>query len=263
MRTSLSFYKYQGTGNDFVIIDGREQHPDLSTEQIRFICDRRFGIGADGFMILLHKEGYDFEMKYYNSDGNEGSMCGNGGRCLVKFAHDRGIHKSQFTFIAIDGEHQAEIDDNGWVRLKMNDVVNVKEDSGNYVLNTGSPHYVSFVNDLKEYEVTEEGKAIRNSDDFVKEGINVNFVENIDDHTIFVRTYERGVEAETWSCGTGVTASALMAAHNERGFNQVDVKTLGGELSVEYDRMGEYEYRNIWLCGPATFVFRGTIELAN
>lgn len=263
MSTYLSFYKYQGTGNDFVIIDGRDQLPALTTEQIRFICDRRFGIGADGFMILLKKEGYDFQMKYYNSDGKEGSMCGNGGRCLVKFAFDRGIHRSTYTFLAIDGDHLAEIDDHGWVRLKMNDVENVHELDGDFVLNTGSPHFVRFVNDLKEHAVTEEGIAIRNSEGFVKEGINVNFVENIDDHTIFVRTYERGVEAETWSCGTGVTASALMAAHNELGFNQVDVKTLGGNLSVEYDRMGENQYRNIWLCGPATFVYKGIIELAD
>ena len=128
-------------------------------------------------------------------------------------------------------------------------------------MNTGSPHYVSFVNDLKEYNVTDEGRSIRNSDSFKKEGINVNFVETIDDHTIFVRTFERGVEAETWSCGTGVTASALMSAHNDLGFNQVDVKTLGGDLSVEYDRLGEQEFKNIWLCGPATFVFQGAIEL--
>lgn len=261
MSITLNFYKYQGTGNDFVIIDGRDHTPALTTAQINFICDRRFGIGADGFMILLNKEGYDFEMKYYNADGKEGSMCGNGGRCLVRFAYDRGIHRSQYTFSAIDGDHLAEISDNGWVRLKMNDVAHVNEHNGDYVLNTGSPHYVSFVNDLKEYNVTDEGRSIRNSDSFKKEGINVNFVETIDDHTIFVRTFERGVEAETWSCGTGVTASALMSAHNDLGFNQVDVKTLGGDLSVEYDRLGEQEFKNIWLCGPATFVFQGAIEL--
>ncbi|MFN5929989.1 MAG: diaminopimelate epimerase [Sphingobacteriales bacterium] len=261
MSTSLPFYKYQGTGNDFVIIDGRMHLPILSKAQIHFICDRRFGIGADGFMILLNKDGYDFEMTYYNADGNEGSMCGNGGRCLVKFAFDQGIHRSIYKFMAIDGEHLAEMADNGWVRLKMNDVEKVNEDHGNFILNTGSPHYVNFVNDLKDFAVTEQGKAIRYSDTFTKEGINVNFVENINDHTIFVRTYERGVEAETWSCGTGVTASALMSAHNELGFNKVDVKTLGGNLSVEYDRMGEQEFRNIWLCGPASYVFHGTIEL--
>lgn len=261
MSTSLFFYKYQGTGNDFVIIDGRDGYPALTTEQIHFICDRRFGIGADGFMILLNREGYDFEMKYYNADGREGSMCGNGGRCLVRFAYDRGIHRSTYKFIAIDGEHLAEIDENGWVRLKMNDVSKVEELNGEFVLNTGSPHYVSFVNDLKEYNVADEGRAIRNNDRFHKEGINVNFIEHLDNHTIFVRTFERGVEDETWSCGTGVTASALMSAHNEKGFNQVNVKTLGGNLAVEFDRLGDHEFENIWLCGPATFVFKGSIEL--
>lgn len=263
MSTPLTFYKYQGTGNDFVIIDGREHLPVLSIQQIQFICDRRFGIGADGFMILLKKEGYDFEMKYFNADGKEGSMCGNGGRCLVQFAFDCGIHRSPYKFLAIDGDHLAEMDEKGWIRLKMNDVLHIEEHGGNYVLNTGSPHYVCFVNDLNEYKVAEEGRLIRNSDRFQKEGINVNFIETIDDHTIFVRTYERGVEAETWSCGTGVTASALMAAHNERGFNLVDVKTLGGNLAVEYERLGDHEFRNIWLCGPATFVFNGIIELAD
>lgn len=261
MSSTIHFYKYQGTGNDFVIIDGREHLPALTTEQIKFICDRRFGIGADGFMILLNKEGFDFEMKYYNADGREGSMCGNGGRCLVRFAYDRGIHRSQYTFLAIDGEHLAEIDEQGWVRLKMNDVKKVNEHNGDFVLNTGSPHFVRFVNDLNDFDVFTEGSAIRNNDTFRKDGINVNFIETIDDHTIFVRTFERGVENETWSCGTGVTASALMSAHNERGFNQVDVKTLGGNLSVEYDRINEQEFHNIWLCGPATFVFQGSIEL--
>ena len=261
MSTLLSFCKYQGTGNDFIILDGRQPLPALTTEQIRKLCDRRFGIGADGLMILQHHEGYDFEMKYYNADGREGSMCGNGGRSIVMFAHNLGIHKDTYHFLAVDGPHLAEIDAQKWVHLKMNDVGNVEVQGGDYVLNTGSPHLVSFVNDLDQYAVTDQGRSIRNSDPFVKEGINVNFVETINDHTIFVRTYERGVEAETWSCGTGVTACALMAAHNEKGFNQVNVKTLGGELSVEFERLSEQEYRNIWLCGPASYVFRGELEI--
>jgi diaminopimelate epimerase len=259
----IQFYKYQGTGNDFVIIDNRETgNGHLSTAEIRHLCDRRFGIGADGLMMLNELAGFDFSMKYYNADGGEGSMCGNGGRCMVKFAYDLGIHKSAYRFMAIDGVHEAELDLNGLVRLKMQDVPSFDMQGDSYILNTGSPHFVKFLSDgIDEYDVTEEGREIRNSKKFKKDGINVNFVQVIDDHTIFVRTYERAVEAETFSCGTGVTAAALMAAHNETGFNQVDVRTLGGKLSVEFDRWDENSYTNIWLIGPAEFVFRGEIEL--
>jgi diaminopimelate epimerase len=257
----LHFYKYQGTGNDFILLDGREKMPELSENQIAAMCNRRFGIGGDGLMILRHYPGYDFEMKYYNADGREGSMCGNGGRCIVRFAYHLGIHRDNYHFLAPDGEHEADIDINGMVRLKMNDVNAVKQHSGDFILNTGSPHYIKYVNDIREYDVPHEGCTIRNSAQFVREGINVNFVETVNDHTIFVRTFERGVEAETWSCGTGVTAAALVSAHNETGFNQVDVETLGGMLSVEYDRVSEGEYRNIWLIGPAEYVFEGHINL--
>ena len=257
----LHFYKYQGTGNDFILLDGREKMPELSEKQIAAMCNRRFGIGGDGLMILRHYPGYDFEMKYYNADGREGSMCGNGGRCIVRFAYHLGIHQDNYHFLAPDGEHDADIDINGMVRLKMNDVNAVKQHSGDFILNTGSPHYIKYVNDIREYDVPHEGYTIRNSAQFVREGINVNFVETVNDHTIFVRTFERGVEAETWSCGTGVTAAALVSAHNETGFNQVDVETLGGMLSVEYDRVSEGEYRNIWLIGPAEYVFEGHINL--
>jgi diaminopimelate epimerase len=257
----MHFYKYQGTGNDFILLDGREKMPELSEKQIAAMCNRRFGIGGDGLMILRHYPGYDFEMKYYNADGREGSMCGNGGRCIVRFAYHLGIHRDNYHFLAPDGEHEADIDINGMVRLKMNDVNAVKQHSGDFILNTGSPHYIKYVNDIREYDVPHEGYTIRNSAQFVREGINVNFVETVNDHTIFVRTFERGVEAETWSCGTGVTAAALVSAHNETGFNQVDVETLGGMLSVEYDRVSEGEYRNIWLIGPAEYVFEGHINL--
>ena len=257
----LHFYKYHGTGNDFILLDGREKMPELSEKQIAAMCNRRFGIGGDGLMILRHYPGYDFEMKYYNADGREGSMCGNGGRCIVRFAYHLGIHRDNYHFLAPDGEHEADIDINGMVRLKMNDVNAVKQHSGDFILNTGSPHYIKYVNDIREYDVPHEGYTIRNSAPFVREGINVNFVETVNDHTILVRTFERGVEAETWSCGTGVTAAALVSAHNETGFNQVDVETLGGMLSVEYDRVSEGEYRNIWLIGPAEYVFEGHINL--
>lgn len=258
-KTIFHFHKYQGTGNDFIIIDAREQSPDMTEEQIRHLCDRRFGIGADGLMVYQNREGYDFEMKYYNADGKEGSMCGNGGRCIVRFAYNTGLHKELYKFMAVDGEHEAEIDINGWIRLKMGDVEKVQMQGSDYVLNTGSPHYVRYVNFIHEHKVPEEGRLIRNHPNYVQDGINVNFVEVLNDHTIYVRTYERGVEDETWSCGTGVTASALVSAHNDTGFNQVDVQTMGGKLSVEFDRVNETEYRNIWLCGPAEFVFKGEL----
>ncbi|GEO11001.1 diaminopimelate epimerase [Segetibacter aerophilus] len=257
---NIQFFKYQGTGNDFVILDNRnKQYSGLTTEQIKFLCDRRFGIGADGLMLLNTLEGYDFEMKYYNADGSESTMCGNGGRCLVKFANDMGIKKSDYLFLAIDGSHEASFGDNGWIRLKMKDVNEMDEDNGNCIVDTGSPHYVKIVNDVKKYNVFEEGKRIRNSKKFRQEGINVNFVE-IEHAHIYVRTYERGVENETYSCGTGVTASALACAHNT-GFNRVQVKTLGGELAVEFQKDEKDHFSDVWLCGPAMFVYKGEIEL--
>jgi diaminopimelate epimerase len=254
------FYKYQGTGNDFVILDNRtSKYENITTAQVKQMCDRRFGIGADGLMLLNLVEGYDFEMKYYNADGNESSMCGNGGRCLVQFAKDVGIHKQQFSFIAIDGPHEANFDENGWVNLKMKDVDTIAHLHGGVVLDTGSPHYVKFVNELANYDVFAEGKNIRYSDHFKEKGINVNFVQR-HDNRINVRTYERGVENETYSCGTGVTASAIVAANAVEGFNRVDVSTPGGELAVTFEKHGD-RYSNIWLCGPATYVFKGEIEL--
>lgn len=258
----LTFYKYQGTGNDFIILDNRNNEVgQLSQKQINDLCDRKFGIGADGLMLLCTKEDYDFEMIYYNADGNPSSMCGNGGRCLVKFAYDLGIHKSLYKFLAIDGEHEAEIDTKGIVRLKMQDVSEVEEHSSHSILNTGSPHFVKFATHVKDIDVVESGRAIRYSKAFEQKGINVNFVEKLDGSTIFVRTYERGVEDETLSCGTGVTAAALVSAHNDNGFNDVAIKTPGGNLHVEFEKMSETHFTNIWLCGPATFVFKGQIEL--
>jgi diaminopimelate epimerase len=256
----MHFYKYQGTGNDFVILDNRNgAYDSLNTKQIKFLCDRRFGIGGDGLMLLNTKEGYDFEMKYYNSDGGESTMCGNGGRCLVKFAHHLGIHKEKFHFMASDGPHEAEIDFDGTVSLKMKDVAGIKDYHGDYILDTGSPHYVKVTEDVTEMDVYKVGKHIRNSNGFEKEGINVNFVEQIKDDEILVRTYERGVENETLSCGTGVTASALVCYHNENGFNDVTVITRGGKLTVEFTRLGDKGFTDIWLCGPAEKVFEGNI----
>lgn len=258
----IQFYKYQGTGNDFVIIDNRNGHLDaLSTAQVARLCDRRFGIGGDGLMLLNTRAGYDFEMKYYNSDGRESSMCGNGGRCLVKFAYDLGMIKTTYRFLAIDGEHEAEVDIDGTVALKMNDVNDVKQQrNGQFVLNTGSPHFIEFSQDVMNMDVFSKGRRIRNSPEFAKEGINVNFVEQTAEDRITVRTYERGVEDETFSCGTGVTAAALVCFHNDNGFNRVEVKTRGGNLSVEYDKIGN-SYKDIWLNGPAEKVFEGVVEL--
>lgn len=258
----IPFHKYQGTGNDFIIIDNREGlYNELTKEQVSFICHRRFGIGADGLMLLNQHPGYDFEMKYYNSDGRESTMCGNGGRCLTKFAWQAGIHKPLYHFIAVDGEHEAEIDDDGTVSLKMKDVKGLKEYHGDFIVDTGSPHYVKMVNDLYNFNVYQKGHDIRNSNTFQKDGINVNFVEQNDDDEITVRTYERGVEDETLSCGTGVTASALVCYHNEIGFNSVTVNTPGGKLSVEFDRLDDDTYSNIWLSGPAEKVFEGVISI--
>ncbi len=257
----LQCYKYQGTGNDFVLIDNREKTISLTTEQIKWLCDRRFGIGADGLMLLELEPGIDFKMVYFNSDGNESSMCGNGGRCITAFAKYLGIVTTHAKFLAIDGIHEAKID-NSWVSLKMNDVREVEAGDGYFYLNTGSPHYVKFVNGIENFDVFTEGKKIRNNDRFVFEGTNVNFIEK-KDNELFVRTYERGVEDETLSCGTGVTAAALVAALKgvSTDKNNCSIKTLGGYLNVKFDKVLENTFYNIWLEGPATFVFKTTIEV--
>jgi diaminopimelate epimerase len=255
----LHFYKYQGTGNDFVIIDNREGNIHLTTEQVNLLCDRRFGIGADGLMLLNLKHGYDFEMIYYNADGRESSMCGNGGRCLTQFAFDMGIKKEKYFFIAVDGEHEAFFEPNGWVDLKMKDVSEINTYLNDSVLDTGSPHYVQQVNELASKNVYADGRAIRYNKDFSAKGININFVEPLD-NGISVRTYERGVENETLSCGTGVTASALVFS-NQESHQRIPIQTMGGKLAVEFDKLSNQSFQNIYLCGPATFVFKGEIEI--
>jgi len=257
----LHFYKYQGTGNDFILIDNRKNEIQLNAEQVKSLCDRRFGIGADGLMLLELEPGADFKMVYFNSDGNQSSMCGNGGRCITAFAKKMGLINDRTKFIAIDGVHEAVIHD-GFVSLKMNDVKSIESNSDHYFLNTGSPHYVKFVEDVNSYNVFEEGKKIRYNERFSEEGTNVNFIEKKDD-SVFVRTYERGVENETLSCGTGVTASALVAAINgvASGKNYCKISTLGGDLRVKFDKVLETNFYNIWLEGPAEFVFEGQIEV--
>ena len=258
----INFHKYQGTGNDFILLDNRKNEFMLSNDQVRRLCDRRFGVGADGLMLLNLKTGYDFEMKYYNADGREGSMCGNGARCMTKFAYQLGIHRYDYKFLAADGLHEAEIDTDGTVSLKMKDVNIIRKFHNDFILDTGSPHYVKMVTDVMNTDVYKKGHDIRHSKEFEDEGINVNFVEQLDEpDKIMVRTFERGVEDETWSCGTGVTAAALVCFHNENGFNEVEVKTLGGRLNVEYDRVDDGRFKNIWLTGPAEKVFEGTVEI--
>jgi diaminopimelate epimerase len=187
-------------------------------------------------------------------------MCGNGGRCLVQYAHDHGIVKENYVFIAIDGPHEAKIESNGWIHLKMSDVKAVETGENFFVTNTGSPHYVQLVNDIKQFDVFANGKEIRYNDRFKADGVNVNFIEFHDDH-LFVRTYERGVENETYSCGTGVTAAAITTHLHKTGAHRVSIHTLGGELAVSFNNQGGGHFNHIWLQGPATFVYKGTIHL--
>ncbi len=258
----ISFYKYQGTGNDFVMIDNRSSQITLTTEQISFLCDRRFGIGADGLILLELEPGVDFKMVYYNSDGRQSSMCGNGGRCLVAFAKQLGIISDKARFLAIDGMHEASIDAEGQVSLKMQDVKQMEVGDDYFYLNTGSPHYVKLVQDVEALDVYTEGKKIRYNERFQEEGTNVNFIEKQED-ALLVRTYERGVEDETFSCGTGVTAAALVAAVKgiATGKNTCLIKTKGGMLEVSFEKVLEQNFYNIWLKGPAVSVFKGTISL--
>jgi diaminopimelate epimerase len=259
----LTFYKYQGAGNDFILVDNRnEQINHRNPQLISQLCDRRFGIGGDGMMFLQNAEGYDFEMVYYNADGQSSSMCGNGGRCIVAFAKYLGVIDSETNFLAVDGPHYAKISAGGnWVSLQMIDVDTVSRDNDAYVLNTGSPHYVQLTSGLEHKNVYAEGYAIRNNPTYLAKGINVNFVEPLDDG-YFVRTFERGVEDETFACGTGVTAVALAMAQENKltGAISTPVKVLGGNLNINFNYDGE-KFTDIFLEGPAERVFSGEIEV--
>lgn len=257
----IEFSKYQGTGNDFVVIDNRNgRYSHLSQDEISFLCHRRFGIGADGLMMLQQKEGYDFEMKYFNADGAEGSMCGNGGRCIVQFANDLNLIKGRSFFLASDGPHDAIITEDGLIELKMKDVDGIEKRESGSILHTGSPHYIQSVTNLAEWNVETEGKAIRYNDEFRAKGINVNFIEPHNDG-IKIRTYERGVEAETLSCGTGATAAALSVASDITTPQLINVHTMGGLLQIKFIKTGVAHFSDIWLCGPAKHVFNGQIDL--
>ena len=258
----LEFYKYQGTGNDFVMIDNRTAiFPKENTELVAHLCDRRFGVGADGLILLDTDADADFRMVYYNSDGNLSSMCGNGGRCLVAFAKKLNIIQNETTFIASDGLHYATVSEENIVSLQMIDVTEIKNTSEYSFLNTGSPHHVQLVSDLENYDVKENGATIRYGDLYGKEGSNVNFVKKINENTFSLRTYERGVEGETLACGTGATAVAIaMNATGQTNLNAINLNVEGGKLAVSFD-IENGKYTNVFLKGPAEFVYKGTIEI--
>jgi diaminopimelate epimerase len=258
---NIHFYKYQATGNDFILLDNRVGAISLRLDQIKELCDRKFGIGADGLMLIEKHPSLDFSLTYYNSDGSQ-SLCGNGSRAAASFASFLGIVKTTATFQAYDGPHEAELLPSGMVRLKMNDVAEIRAMDNDMFIHTGSPHYIRFVNAVKEYAVFEEGRKIRYLDALTNlGGTNVNFVEQMPDNSLFVRTYERGVENETLSCGTGITAAALAASFH--GFTSpVTVHALGGDLTVEFRKsQTKSAFTDIYLIGPAKMVFEGNLEL--
>ena len=255
----MNFYKYQGTGNDFVMIDNRKNIFDKSDLRlIHQLCDRRFGIGADGLILIEKSDDFDFNMIYFNADGSQ-SFCGNGSRCAVAFASYLGIVGNKAMFLAIDGEHEAWMNENGEVSLKMHDVENIEKGNDYYFIYTGSPHYIVDVKDVNLINVFEEGKKVRYNSRFKQEGTNVNFVHYHSDG-LDIRTYERGVEDETLSCGTGVTASALSwADKNKSTIGKIEVNTKGGKLKVAFKRNDFGAFHDIWLIGPAKMVFKGEI----
>jgi diaminopimelate epimerase len=254
----LTFYKYQGTGNDFVMVDNRaKKFPKENIKIISHLTNRHFGIGADGIILIENNENFDFKMIYYNADGSE-TFCGNGGRCAVAFAKYLKIIKSETTFIAFDGEHFATIK-NGIISLKMIDVDDIKVNENSVFVYTGTQHHVELVADLNEYSVFEKGKKIRNS--YKDPGSNVNFVQQIDNATFRVRTYEKGVEDETLACGTGVTAVAIaMHKTNKTESNLITLPVEGGVLEVSFTEANGV-YKNVYLKGPAEFVFKGSIKI--
>lgn len=259
-----TFHKYHGAGNDFILLDDRSNqlHEQFDQATIAHWCHRHFGIGADGMMFLRSHPDFDFEMVYYNSDGAPSSMCGNGGRCIVRFAADLGITAEEYHFLAVDGPHRAKLLENGWVSLEMLDVSDVQAFPSNdiFVLDTGSPHYITFRDDITGIDVFREGRAIRNSAPYREKGININFVSEAEDG-LHIATYERGVEDETLACGTGVTAAAIAAIQRAGvpdGYFHVPVKAKGGELAVR-GQLIDGRFTDLWLEGPAVRVFTGEL----
>lgn len=259
----IHFYKFQGTGNDFVMIDNRNSDfPKENTSLVASLCHRHFGIGADGLILLENDEKYDFRMIYYNSDGKESTMCGNGGRCIVAFAKLLKIIDNKTIFIAIDGEHYAEINNENQVKLQMKDVDVIRKEDSYTFLDTGSPHHVQLAENVNNMDVKSEGASIRYGQLYKdKGGANVNFVTPLGNEKFAVRTYERGVEDETYSCGTGATAVAIAMYHQEKTKERdIHLQTLGGDLRVSFD-VENGVYTNVFLIGQATFVFEGKVEM--
>ena len=255
----IPFVKYQGTGNDFIVIDDRKRFFKAGEAgQIAYLCDRRFGIGADGLILIRNDVRYDFQMVYFNADGHEASMCGNGGRCAVKFAAQLGMISGRTEFRAVDGVHRAELVPEG-VALGMSDVVGIESLGDDYFIDTGSPHFVRFVKSLNDFDVVGEGRAVRYAPKYREEGTNVNFVVETDSF-LEIRTYERGVEDETLSCGTGATAAALVWA-SKKGIEKGSVSLLfpGGEVKVHWRSDGD-RYTDIELAGPAEENFKGEVQ---
>jgi len=257
---NLIFYKYHGAGNDFLLFNNLDSKLSFTKEQISFLCHRNFGVGADGLMLLNSHIDFDFEMNYFNSDGSGATMCGNGGRCIVAFAKKLGIISEKTKFIASDGLHEAVINSNNFVELKMNDVSGIDKINDDYFCFTGSPHYIKFVENIEMVDVYTEGRAIRYSEKFKLEGTNVNFVQ-IEENELLIRTYERGVENETLACGTGITASALVYSNfKNESINEFNFTAKGGKLKVSFEKEN-FNFKNIWLKGLAEFVFEGKIEI--
>ncbi|MEM7163439.1 MAG: diaminopimelate epimerase [Bacteroidota bacterium] len=254
----IRFEKYQGTGNDFIIIDNRQRTFPVSNELIQQLCDRKFGIGSDGLILFEEDDASDFYMNFFNPDASK-SFCGNGSRCIVKYAIQKGIIGESCVFKAIDGLHEAKRNDN-WIHIKMNNVNSYERKGLDYQVDTGSPHYIKMVENVDIININAEAHRIRYSEEYQEKGINVNFVEHQFDK-IKMRTYERGVEGETLSCGTGVTATVLAMAIEHNLDRDLDVNTKGGQLRVTFER-NEQEFKNIWLCGPAEKVYEGQIDVA-
>lgn len=264
----VQFEKYEGVGNDFIIVDNRDAVFDPTPEAVSSLCNRRFGIGADGMMLLERDPEYDFRMRYFNSDGPEATMCGNGGRCIALFALRAGVAGTVMTFSAVDGVHRGEVlscsGARGVVALSMSDSSHIEEFAGGYFIDTGSPHYVVFVEDADAVDVFAEGRRMRRMDEFIRRGgANINFVQVLPGGALKIRTYERGVEDETLACGTGAVAAAAIASHVRfPGRDTFELKAAGGRLGVSFRPDGGI-FRNVVLTGPARCVFTGVFDTEN
>jgi len=258
---NIAFEKYHGAGNDFIMIEAKDLPGELFTQNlVKFLCDRHFGIGADGLILLLESKNADFRMKYFNSDGKEGTMCGNGGRCITAFACHKGWIEKKTLFEGIDGKHEALINDDGKVRLRMIDVQDISVLSDGYLIETGSRHFVRFVENIDLIDVYNQGRKIRHQSRFAPEGTNVNFVKIDSPGQISIRTFERGVENETLACGTGAVASAISAYMFEKNdISSYAVNVKGGMLQVEFSPNNQHLFTKVWLEGPAEFVYKGIV----